>query len=65
MVACTWMPALRMRLVTCAPALTMRRQVDMTLTTRVNGRMALTNLGKNLLAVIPMAMGSRTTYWIW
>ena len=46
---------------TCATALATSRQVEMTPTTGAKGRIAFTNLGKNLLAVMPMAMGARTT----
>lgn len=55
------MPALRMGSATCATALATRRHVDTTPTTGAKGRMALISFGKNLLAVIPKAMGARTT----
>ena len=61
---CNEIPAFRMGSATWATALATRRQVETTPTTGAKGRMALTNLGKNLLADIPMAMGARTTYRI-
>lgn len=46
---------------TWATALATRRQVETTPTTGAKGRIFLTKLGKNLLVVIPMAMGAKTT----
>ena len=56
------MPALIIGPATCATALATRRHVETTPTTGANGRMAFTSPGVNLLAVIPTAMGARTTY---
>ena len=59
---CNPIPALIMGAATCATALATRRQVETTPTTGAKGRMAFTSAGAYLLAVIPMAMGARTTY---
>jgi len=46
---------------TWAMALATSIHVEATPTRGVMGRIALTNLGKNLFTVIPMAMGAKTT----
>ena len=58
------MPALRIGSTTWATALATRRQVDTTPTTGAKGRIALTNLGANLLRLIPTAIGARTTWMV-
>ena len=60
-ITCNAKPALLIGSATWAMALATRRQVETTPTTGANGRIFFTNLGKNLLSVIPIAMGARTT----
>ena len=55
------LPALIIGSATWATALATRRHVDTTPTTGANGRIFLTNPGKNLLVAIPIAIGARTT----
>ena len=47
---------------TWATADATRRHVETTPTTGANGKIFLTNPGKNLLVVIPIAIGAKTTY---
>ena len=47
---------------TWATALATKRQVETTPTTGVNGRIFFTKLGKNLLVVMPIAIGANTTF---
>lgn len=60
---CSPIPAFMIGSATCATALATRRQVETTPTTGAKGRIALTKFGKNLLAVIPIQMGARTTFF--
>mmetsp|Transcript_48969 Transcript_48969/g.122724 ORF Transcript_48969/g.122724 Transcript_48969/m.122724 type:complete len:275 (-) Transcript_48969:570-1394(-) len=61
---CSLMPASRIGWLTCATDDATSRHVDITPTRGVTGRIALTALLKNLLAIMPTAMGPRTTVMV-